>query len=70
MLRAGSRLFVGLSRRTDAAGARALAELAAHDRLEVVTVPVAAGLHLKSATCRDRRCTSPGRRRAPSRPAT
>lgn len=49
VLRAGSRLFVGLSSRTDAAGARALADLAAQQQLEVVTVPVAAGLHLKSA---------------------
>ena len=49
VLRAGSRLFVGLSGRTDLAGARALAALAAHEQLTVHIVPVAVGLHLKSA---------------------
>jgi len=49
VLRAGPLLFVGLSTRSDAAGARILAELAAREHLEVRTIPVAAGLHLKSA---------------------
>lgn len=49
VLRVGQRLFVGLSARTNADGARALAEHAAPLGLEVVPVPVQAGLHLKSA---------------------
>lgn len=49
VLRAGAVLFVGLSGRTDAAGAAVLAGLAARDGLEVRTLPVTAGLHLKSA---------------------
>lgn len=49
VLRAGPLLFVGLSQRTDAAGARSLAAVAAREGLELRTVPVAAGLHLKSA---------------------
>ncbi len=49
VLRAGPLLFVGLSSRSDHAGARALAELAAREQLEVRTLDVAAGLHLKSA---------------------
>lgn len=49
VLRAGSLLFVGLSGRTDEAGARELAGVAARDGLEVRTVPVVGGLHLKSA---------------------
>lgn len=48
VLRVGARLFVGLSARTDAAGADQLARVAERDRLAVVRVPVAAGLHLKS----------------------
>lgn len=49
VLRAGPLLFVGMSRRSDAAGARSLAAVAAREGLELRTVPVAAGLHLKSA---------------------
>lgn len=49
VLRVGPRLFVGLSSRSDLAGAAALARVAAHEQLEVITLPVAAGLHLKSA---------------------
>jgi dimethylargininase len=49
VLRVGPRLLVGLSLRSDAAGARVLAEFAAPAGLEVVTLPLAAGLHLKSA---------------------
>jgi dimethylargininase len=52
VLRIGRRLHVGLSSRTDRAGLRALAEAAAPLGYEVVPVPVAGGLHLKSAaTC-------------------
>lgn len=49
VLRAGGVLFVGLSGRTNAAGVARLTEAARLDGLEVRTVPVAAGLHLKSA---------------------
>jgi dimethylargininase len=49
VLRVGSRLFVGLSARTNEAGAEALARVAALDGLEVIRVPVRGGLHLKSA---------------------
>ncbi len=49
VLRVGPLLFVGLSSRSDLAGARVLAELAAREAIEVRTIPVAAGLHLKSA---------------------
>lgn len=48
VLRVGERLFVGLSERTSKAGAAVLAGLAAEEGLEVVRVPVAGGLHLKS----------------------
>jgi dimethylargininase len=52
VLRIGHRLHVGLSSRTDAAGLRALAEAVAPLGYDVVPVPVAGGLHLKSAaTC-------------------
>lgn len=44
-----NRLWVGLSSRTNAAGAEALAHLAAPLGIAVETVPLAAGLHLKSA---------------------
>jgi len=50
VLRVGPRLFVGLSSRSDLAGAAALARVAAREQLEVHPIPVAAGLHLKSAT--------------------
>lgn len=49
VLRSGDTLFVGLSGRTNAAGLEALAARAAAHGLTVVGVPVAAGLHLKSA---------------------
>lgn len=48
VLRAGDRLFVGLSTRTNEAGAARLAELAAREDLTVVRVRVPHGLHLKS----------------------
>jgi dimethylargininase len=49
VMRVGSRLVVGLSQRTDQAGADALAVVAAKDRIDVVTVALPGGLHLKSA---------------------
>jgi dimethylargininase len=49
VLRIGQRLYVGLSSRTNRAGADALATVAARDGLEVVVVTVLGGLHLKSA---------------------
>jgi dimethylargininase len=49
VLRIGSRLFVGLSARTNPEGAAALARVASLDGLEVISVPVRGGLHLKSA---------------------
>jgi dimethylargininase len=49
VLRIGARLFVGLSARTNREGARALAEVAALDGLEVVVLEVRGGLHLKSS---------------------
>jgi len=49
VLRIGKRLFVGLSSRTNAEGAAALAPIAALDGLEVITIAVRDGLHLKSA---------------------
>jgi dimethylargininase len=49
VLRAGATLFVGLSERTNRAGADALGRVAARAGLSVVAVPVGAGLHLKSA---------------------
>ncbi|HEV7661381.1 MAG TPA: N(G),N(G)-dimethylarginine dimethylaminohydrolase [Allosphingosinicella sp.] len=52
VLRIGRTLYVGLSSRTDEAGLRALAEAVAPLGYDVVPVPVAGGLHLKSAaTC-------------------
>ena len=52
VLRIGRTLHVGLSSRTDEAGLRALAETVAPLGYDVVPVPVAGGLHLKSAaTC-------------------
>jgi dimethylargininase len=49
VLRDGEDLFVGLSERTNADGAVALAAVAARIGVRVVPVQVAAGLHLKSA---------------------
>jgi len=49
VLRAGRTLFVGRSTRTNAAGVRALAGAARPLGLDVVPVPLATGLHLKSA---------------------
>lgn len=49
VLRAGTRLFVGLSSRTNAAGVAFLREVAARDGLLVVALEVRGGLHLKSA---------------------
>lgn len=49
VMRAADLLFVGLSERTNAAGAAFLAQVAAYEGLRVVTVPLGAGLHLKSA---------------------
>jgi dimethylargininase len=52
VLRIGRTLHVGLSSRSDAAGVRALGDLVAPLGYAVVPVPVAGGLHLKSAaTC-------------------
>ena len=52
VLRIGPVLYVGLSTRTDEAGIRALAETVKPLGFAVVPVPVAGGLHLKSAaTC-------------------
>ena len=49
LLRIGSTLYAGLSSRTDEAGLHALAALIAPLGYDVVPVPVAGGLHLKSA---------------------
>jgi dimethylargininase len=49
VLRIGRTLYVGLSSRTDQAGLLALAEAVAPLGYDVVAVPVAGGLHLKSA---------------------
>jgi dimethylargininase len=52
VLRIGKTLYVGISGRTDLAGIRALGSLVAPLGYQVVPVPVAGGLHLKSAaTC-------------------
>ena len=52
VLRIGQVLYVGISSRTDLAGIRALGELVGPLGYSVVPVPVAGGLHLKSAaTC-------------------
>ena len=48
VMRVGRRLYVGCSARTSAAGIAALGALASPLGLEVVSVPLAAGLHLKS----------------------
>jgi len=49
VMRVGSRLVVGLSQRTDRDGVAALARVAASDRIDVATVELPGGLHLKSA---------------------
>ncbi len=49
VLRVGSRLFVGMSARTNADGVDRLAKLAVREGLSTQTVAVDAGLHLKSA---------------------
>lgn len=49
VLVAGRRVFVGLTTRTDPAGARQLARFLEPAGYEVTTVPVAGALHLKSA---------------------
>ncbi len=49
VLRFAGGMAVGLSRRSNPAGARSLATLAAADGLRVVPIAVARGLHLKSA---------------------
>ena len=47
VLRVGDRLFVGLSARTNEAGARTLETLAAEEGVSVIRVPLQSGLHLK-----------------------
>src|SRR5205807_3572025 len=49
VLRVGRKLFVGLSRRTNAEGIRQLAAIASSHGYEIITVPVTGCLHLKSA---------------------
>ena len=56
VLRSGRRVFVGLSRRTNRAAAEQLARILAPYDYEVIPVPVAGALHLKSA------CTMAGER--------
>jgi dimethylargininase len=52
VLRIGRRLFVGLSKRSNAEGIRQLAAILVPYRYEVIAVPVTGCLHLKSAvTC-------------------
>jgi dimethylargininase len=52
VLRIGRKLFVGLTRRSNAEGIRRLAALLAPHNYEVISVPVTGCLHLKSAvTC-------------------
>jgi dimethylargininase len=48
VLRVDDLLFIGLSRRTNQAGAEFLSRVAAKDGLRTTTVPLASGLHLKS----------------------
>ena len=50
VLRVGDTLYVGLSGRTNAAGFVFLAGVAAAEGIHAVPVPLAAGLHLKSAS--------------------
>ena len=49
VLLVGKKVFVGLSERTNAEGARQLANILAPWNYEVVRVPVPSGLHLKSS---------------------
>ena len=49
VLRIGRRLFVGLTRRSNAEGIRQLAAILAPHNYEVISVPVTGCLHLKSA---------------------
>ena len=49
VLRIGRKLFVGLTRRSNAEGIRQLATMLAPHNYEVITVPVTGCLHLKSA---------------------
>ncbi len=49
VLRIGGKLFVGLTRRSNAEGIRQLAAILAPHNYEVITVPVNGCLHLKSA---------------------
>jgi dimethylargininase len=49
VLRIGGKLFVGLTRRSNAEGIRQLAAILAPHNYEVITVPVSGCLHLKSA---------------------
>jgi dimethylargininase len=48
-LRIGRKLFIGLTRRSNAEGIRQLAAILAPHHYEVIAVPVAGCLHLKSA---------------------
>lgn len=48
VMRVGRRLFVGMSQRTDSAGAEQLSKLLAPHRYEVIPVPLRNCLHLKS----------------------
>ncbi len=49
VMRIGSTLWVGLSGRTNRDGIRYLTDVADRDGVEVITVPIKKGLHLKSA---------------------
>jgi dimethylargininase len=49
VLRVGKRFFIGLSDRTNEAGAGQLARILAEHGYESIVVPVGAGLHLKSS---------------------
>src|SRR5205807_5721618 len=49
VLRIGRKLFVGLTRRSNAEGIRQLAAILAPHNYDVITVPVTGCLHLKSA---------------------
>ncbi len=49
VLRIGRKLFVGLTRRSNAEGLRQLASILAPHKYEVIAVPVTGCLHLKSA---------------------
>lgn len=49
VLMVGKKIYVGLSERTNAEGARQLAKLLAPHNYEVKPIPVPAGLHLKSS---------------------